>query len=152
MAKLLFYRQERADGGVRTGIELLGSPIAERFEEEASEPDPVLLWAVDLRCDGAGVPESPDDALRWLSDLTPAISAGFDRAAATIGVGIDPDVSIRLFSDFDGLPAEVSLSIGCAVKDRETGREIGGVLREIGRNWEALLDAFEIPEWADGAG
>ena len=151
MAKLLFYRQKRADGGTRTGVELFGQSIAERFDDEVAEPDPVLLWVVDLRCDGPGVPDLPDNAMQWLSDHSSVISDGFDRASATLGAGIDPDVSHRLFSDFDGLPDEVSLSIGCAVKDRETGRGIGGVLREIGRDWVALLDALEIPEWADGA-
>ena len=62
MPKLVFYRQKRYDGAIRTGLELDDDPIAEHYEEGSGERDPALLWFVDLRCKGPGIPGDPDDA------------------------------------------------------------------------------------------
>jgi hypothetical protein len=77
MAQLLFYRQKRVDGGVRTGLDLDREEIAEHFEEGELERDPALLWYVDLRCDGPGVPADGEAALQWLIDYAPVIREGF---------------------------------------------------------------------------
>lgn len=81
MAKLIFYRQKRYDNGIRTGLELDGDPIAERFEEGDKDRDPALIWYVDLCCEGPGVPDDPDLAERWLVDHSPLIRDGFCRFA-----------------------------------------------------------------------
>jgi len=68
MPKLIFYRQKRYDQAIRTGVELDGETIAERYEEGGSEPDPGLLWYVDLRCEGSAIPDGFDEAAHWLLD------------------------------------------------------------------------------------
>ena len=68
MPNLTFYRQARIDGGIRTGIELDEDAVFEHFEEGGPELDPTLLWYVDLRCQGPGLPDEPRKAREWLID------------------------------------------------------------------------------------
>ena len=40
--------------------------VLDRFEEGSADHDPALIWSVDLRCNGSGLPVDADGACRWL--------------------------------------------------------------------------------------
>ena len=151
MAKLTFYRQKRLDGAIRTGVELDGDPIADRYEGGEGERNPILLWFVDLRCDGPGIPDDPDDAFQWLFDQAPVIRDGFARYAEVLGVGADMDLYALTWSDFSGVPEGVSMTIACSGTRRVDARELARIVAEIGDRWEEILRTLDLPQEVEDA-
>jgi hypothetical protein len=65
MAKITFYRQKRRDGGLHTGITINGWNAMEMDEGiDWDDADPVLLWYVDVQCEGKMLPDRPETARR----------------------------------------------------------------------------------------
>ncbi|CAN5870165.1 hypothetical protein BH23PLA1_BH23PLA1_02150 [soil metagenome] len=143
MSELIFYRQARIDGGLRTGIELNGQTLAERFENESSEPDPVLIWYVELRCEGPGVPETSKEAYCWLLDHSQAISEGFAKCAAETSVGVDPDIYPAQWGGFDSTPLDTQWVIVYSALRRIDSRQMSQFLAQIGSAWEVLIRDLE---------
>lgn len=150
MPKLIFYRQKRYDGAVRTGVELGGETIAETFEEEGGEPDPALLWYIDLRCEGPGIPDDPDTAWRWLLDISGVIRDGFARYSERLRAGADVDVYSLTWSDFTGVPDGVTMSIACSAIRRVDARGMSTCLKDVGENWEAIMRSLDTPQEVEG--
>jgi hypothetical protein len=111
MPKLAFFRQERADRGVRTGIALNGEDVFQHFEDGEEVPDPALLWFVDLRCEGASLPKDPDAAWQWLLDHTKTIRSGLLKCADERKSGVDADIYPLLWKAFPKAPAGVTMTI-----------------------------------------
>ncbi len=149
MPKLVFYRQKRYDQAVRTGVELDGETIAERYEEGASEIDPVLLWYVDLRCEGSLIPDAPDEATHWLIDHAETIRSGFSRFAEHLRAGADPDIYSLIWDKFADVPENVKISIACSAARRIDAREMAHNLKEIGDNWTTIIQNLDIPQEAE---
>ena len=74
---LRFYRQERVDGGLRTGIALGMTALFERFEIEGEEWDPSLAWSIELRCTGPSLPSVAGEVRSWLLARAGLIEEGF---------------------------------------------------------------------------
>jgi hypothetical protein len=145
MPKLTFYRQQRIDGGIRTGIELDGETIYGLFEEGEEEVDPRLVWYVDLRCEGPRLPQTTRGARKWLLDQAPMISDGFVRCAREIRAGIDPDIYPLFWDKFPDAPSGTRLKIAlCAVR-RVAAIEMSGVVAEIGSHWTEYVRALKPP-------
>ena len=121
MPNLTFYRQARIDGGIRTGIELDGDTVFEHFEEGGPEPDPTLLWFVDLRCQGPGLPDDPRQARDWLIDHPDVIVTGFPVVRLNSRPGGMSTLILCLWSKFSGVPAGVDMTIACATNRRVLG-------------------------------
>lgn len=153
MAKLLFYRQARRDGGVRTGVEHEMGLVAEDFQEGSGEFDPRLIWSIDLPCDGAGVPDDPAMALPWLDSMSDLISAGLIACAHQLRGGLDPDFYTYeyILTPAIGrpLPDDVFVSVRSKVNGREAGQSIGQVLEELGRSWDEILSEVAAPQVTD---
>jgi len=148
MAKLIFYRQERYDNGIRTGLELDGYPIAERFEEGDGQRDPALIWYVDLRCEGPRVPSEPELAEPWLLEHSPLFRDGFLRFGERLRAGADKDIYSLTWGDFPDAPEGVGVTLSCSAVRRVDGREMSSILREIGTHWEEIIQSLEVPEGA----
>ncbi len=146
MPKLVFYRQKRVDGAIRTGVELDDETLTERFEDGGGEPDPALLWYVDLRCEGPGIPGDGDDAWRWLLDRSSIIREGFSRYTEEIRAGADRDIYSLIWGGFRDVPASVSMKIACSAIRRVDAREMSAVLAEIGNRWDEIIQSIDIPE------
>jgi hypothetical protein len=146
MPKLIFYRQKRQDGAIRTGVELDDRTIAERYEEGEEEHDPALLWYVDLRCIGPGIPDDPSGAEHWLLRQSPIIHDGYARYAETLRVGADPDLYSLTWSDFVGVPEDVRMTIACSAIRRIDAREMSSILAEIGGRWDELMKELDIAQ------
>jgi hypothetical protein len=141
MSMLTFYRQARADGGLRTGVDLDGLTLFETFEPGVEEHDPSLLWYVDLRCEGDVLPTEPEKAQEWLLDIGGVIRNGLAACADELAVGLDP-------SGADLLPYERSLPrppdgsrlrIFVSAIRRHEARQIAGELRKLSRDWDRVL-------------
>jgi hypothetical protein len=152
MAKLIFYRQKRYDNGIRTGLELDGNPIAERFEVGDGPRDPALIWYVDLCCEGPDVPDEPDLGEPWIIEHSPLVRDGFCRLAERLRAGADKDIYSLTWGDFPDAPEGVAITISCSAVRRVDGREMSNILREIGTRWEAIVQSLEVPEGAQDSG
>ncbi len=143
-AGLTFYRQERVDGGIRTGIMLGMTSVFERFEIHGEEFDPSLVWSVDLRCGGPALPTRADEARSWLLDHESIIRHGFQRYARKLDAGSDPTgIFLLEWSDFQDLPPGVSMKIVCGALRRIDALYLAARLRDIGEHWAALVSSLE---------
>jgi hypothetical protein len=147
MSKLTFYRQGRADGGIRTGIELDEDSIFGRFDEGGPEPDPTLLWYVDLRCEGPGLPYDPMEARQWLLDHDDLIRSGFIRCAADFEAGRDVDHYPLLWNNFSGGHDGVEMTIACATNRRRWSISIPTLLQDVAEHWRERIEELAPAEW-----
>ena len=152
MVKLIFYRQKRYDNGIRTGLELDGYPIAERFEEGDGPRDPALIWYVDLCCEGPGVPDDPDMVEPWLVEHSSLIRDGFVRFAERLRAGADKDIYSLAWSDFPDAPQGVTITISCSAARRVDGREMAAILQDTATRWDEIIHSLGVPEGAQDAG
>jgi hypothetical protein len=147
MPNLTFYRQARIDGGIRTGIELDEDTVFEHFEEGGPEPDPTLLWYVELRCQGPGLPDDPREARTWLIDHEEVICDGFSRCASEFEAGRDIDAYPLLWSKFSRVPAGVEMTIACATNRRNWAISLPLLLKDIELHWRERLQQLQPAEW-----
>jgi hypothetical protein len=143
MRKLTWYRQKRIDGGIRTGVDVDGTTLFHQFENESTEPDPALLWYVDLRCEGARLPHSASNLRQWLLDQSDIITQAFSSLAHELRAGVDVDYW-PLRRKIDGLPAKLKGAIVCSVARRLEGLELARVLSDVSENWGERIRV--IPE------
>src|SRR3990172_12151792 len=92
MTNIDFYRQQRFDGGVRSGIGVNNVTILERFNPGRRESNPALLWYIDVRLEGKSLPQDPDAVREWLRRENGFIRRGLSKAADQLELGIDADV------------------------------------------------------------
>jgi hypothetical protein len=147
MPKLTFYRQGRADGAIRTGIELDDETIFESYEESDQDVDPTLLWYVDLRCKGPAVPSDPQEAKQWLLDSEEIVREGFMRCAREFEAGRDVDLYPILWSRFSGVPKDVEMTIACATNRRIWALSVPKLLEDIALHWRERIEHLEPAEW-----
>ena len=141
---LSFYRQERVDGGIRTGIMLGMATIFERFEIEGEEWDPSLAWSVELRCGGPSLPTDVNAVKPWLLALEEPIKEGFRRFSDRLSAGSDPTGDYPLqFEDFPDLPPEVSMKIVCTALRRYDAFFLAEHLNQVREHWSDLVRDLE---------
>src|SRR5262249_22852861 len=146
MPKLVFYRQKRYDGGIRTGVELDDDRVSDWFDPGPDENDRALLWDIDLGCEGAGVPDEPEVVLDWLLEQGPIIRDGFSRFAEHLRYGFDPDIYTVKWMDFRTVPQDVTMLIACSAVRRVDAMEMGSHLLEIAINWDAILQRLQAAQ------
>jgi hypothetical protein len=133
---LTFYRQERLDGGVRTGVMLDGTTVLHRFDEPEEEFDPTLAWSIDVRCRGDSIPKTIEPARAWLLDHEELIVSGLSGFADHLQAGSDPTGAFPLeWSDFPLAPKDVAMTIA----ER---------LRELALHWREWIEALQSSESA----
>jgi hypothetical protein len=147
MPKLTFYRQGRADGATRTGIELEDETIFESYEDSGPHRDPTLLWYVDLRCKGSAIPAEPQEARQWLLDNAEAIRAGFSRCALDFEAGRDIDLYPLLWSKFSGVPTGAELTIACATNRRIWAASVPKLFEDVAEHWRERIEQMEPAQW-----
>lgn len=142
MKTLTFYHQKRTDGGVRTGVEINGQRVLERFTPGRGAPDSALEWFVDVRCRGRHIPEDPEAVRRWLLDRSGEIQEQLEGLANNLRAGMDPDWPLT--SDVSGVRDGVAAQIVCSTIRRLTGRDIGQVLIQLKRSWRRLVSSLPV--------
>ena len=141
MKTINYYRQERADGGKRTGVEIDGETVLERFEPGKKTEDSALLWFVDIRCSGDHLPATADEARTWLLKKSALIQAGLGEVANELRAGID--FSAPLSRDISEAGNGVTINICCSATRRLQGREMARVLMDTSDLWEEHLQNLE---------
>jgi hypothetical protein len=140
MPTIGFYRQVRVDGGVRTGIDIDGDAVLQRFDPGAGDDDPALLWYVDIDCNGESLPDSAEDARQWLIDNAGRIVRELSDAADQLEIGADDSWRPwRRTATEGGVQVEVS----CMAVRRLANRRLGRHVRELADSWPRVLASLE---------
>jgi hypothetical protein len=139
MKKLTFYYQKRRDGGLRTGVELDGERILENFEPGSLPQDSALLWFVDVRYSGEGIPDQPEAVRQWLLQRSDKIRMALRELSAELTAGMDNDWPLK-----KEVPAAngVEMAIYCSAMRRVNGREISTILSNLEQHWPNILQTF----------
>ena len=140
MAKVVFFRNARQDGGFRTGIEVDGDTIWHHFVPGSEDADPALLWWVDVTCEG-DLPSDPDAARQWMLSQADLVRSYLKQAADDIDpVGFD--VELQPFRR-NYISGGVRVEIATSAHRRIEAREMGAVLRDLSDRWGELLQELE---------
>ena len=145
MNEMTWFRQKRVDGAIRTGIDVNDTYVFHLFENESNEPDPVLLWFVDVRCKGARLPTKPEEARKWFLEHSEIVRAALLNLAEELRAGMDVDVP-PLQRKVPGAPRGVKMSIVCSVSLRIIGLEFASVLTNIAEHWEEHIRNLPVAE------
>jgi hypothetical protein len=137
MKTLTVYHQKRQDGGVRSGVDVNGERILERFVTGNREPDLALEWFVDVRFRGKALPTAPEAVRRWLLEEEEEVASALEQMADALRTGIDPGWPLVQKTTRDG--KGVSMEIVCSTVKRLTGRDMAPVLRALKRSWKTLI-------------
>lgn len=122
MRTITLFKQQRQDGGTRSGIDIDGELLLQRFVRGAEE-DPALLWYVDIRCTGEYLPADGEDARDWLVRHTTALALGLKELAAKISAGVDVDIW-PVTHALPPLPDGTSILVVASAMRRLAGREL----------------------------
>jgi hypothetical protein len=141
-SNLVFYRQARVDGGIRTGIDAFDTPLMESEENEApyDESMPVLAWAIEVRCKGKGLPTTAEEARDWFSKHQDIIRPALVELAEELRVGLDLDLYCYKWTKFAVQPKGARLMIACSAHRRVNGRKLGSHVKAFADHYEAYLD------------
>ena len=142
MAEFRFYRQQRQDGGIRTGIDLNDELCWHLFEPGTEPEDPALRWYVDLRGEGAAVPDDPEELREWLIQNADEIRSGFEKLADRLSAGLDSE-AWPLRWELQTASNDVSLEIVLSAARRLDALQIAETLREIGYAWTRLVQTLQ---------
>lgn len=145
MGEFTFYRQARADGGIRTGLECGAETIWETFENEAPEEhsDPALEWFVDVRGKGADVPGNSAALVEWLHARSPRISARLRELAQHFELGADREMW-PVSHDVSGMPPGTEVTIVVNASRRTVARDVGRILRGMARKWRTWFRGIAV--------
>jgi|SRR5579872_714685 len=130
VSKIIYYRQKRYDGAIRTGITVNGPLLLELFENESEEPDPALLWYVDVRCEGKRLPTTVEEVRKWLLKQAPVVCHVLNELADEFQAGMDIDVW-PLQRTIAHSPRGIRMTVVCSVARRLEALKIADSLREV---------------------
>lgn len=143
MASLTFYRQQRVDGGVRTGIDADGIILADDFQEGDQEHDPALLWYIDLRCEGGSLPTEVEPALEWFRANAEGFAEILETVADHLAAGIDAE-ALPYRQPFPNRLPGVALEVAIYAMRRVAARNVAQELRHMSGHWAELLNAVSV--------
>src|ERR1051325_5994747 len=144
MKTMNFYRQARVDGGRRTGIEIDGETVLERFEPGKKTEDSALLWFVDIRCSGANLPDGAEAARAWFLKIAPIIQKGVRNLADELRAGID--FSAPISRKIPNVGKGITVEICCSAIRRLEALDIAKALEEVSSDWSEFLRQLEVLE------
>lgn len=129
---------------MRTGVEIDGETLLERFERGNKTENSALLWFVDIRCSGGNLPTEAETARSWLLEKASTIQMGLRTLADELRTGID--FSAPISRKISNAGKGVTIQISCSAIRRLEARDIASVLEEISSRWTLLLNRLEILE------
>jgi hypothetical protein len=144
MASLTFYRQARIDGGVRSGVDVDGVAVFERFQSGTREPDPVLRWYIDVRAEGKDLPREPEQVRAWFLSHASIIKPALLALAEKLQVGIDDEVWPYEFP-VAAAPKSTTMTLVVSAVRGLTPGSLAKELKKLGREWNRLMDTLSPP-------
>jgi hypothetical protein len=145
--RLTWYRQKRVDGGVRTAIDVDDVTLFHLFENVSDQPDPVLLWYVDLRCTGARLPVTPPAVREWLLGQAPVVRAGLVVIAEEVRAGVDAGIW-PFRRELTGLPGRVKATLVYCAARRQDRLDLADILTDVAGHWEERIQSLPVVEAA----
>lgn len=140
MSKLVFYRQLRTDGGIRTGIDVNGSGCWQSFKPGRRDAaDPALVWYVDVRCEGSDLPTDEDAVRDWFLTHGKVIQRALRDLAGKFKAGCDSD-DWPIRQTVADAPRGAKMDVVLSATDRAASLEMAHVLEDIARSWTRLLN------------
>ena len=146
MATVTVYRQERVDGGVRTGVDVGDEPVLMEFRAGPGQEDPAILWFIDVRLEGQDISPVPSDVRSFVALSLESIKSAVATAADKLAVGLD--ASWWPFRH-ESQTAQGTVVVVCNAMTRETGQNIAQHLRTFAAEFEAALPT--IPALSEAA-
>jgi hypothetical protein len=138
MASFTLYRQQRQDGGLRTGLEIDGGETLQSYHASQDEHDPGLVWYIDLRGTCDSLPDDANAVRAWMQQHAEDFKAGLTELAERFRAGIDVD-EWPFQVTFDRQPEGATVTLAISTVRRLDAREIGGHLAELASEWDTLL-------------
>lgn len=136
MAEVIFYHQERVDGGQRTGITVDGDAVLHGFVDGGSETNPMLAWYLDVSWK-TDAPPVESNALSWLKQRDGEIREVILVAAQELSGGIDVDTFPWTRKQKTKIG---TLRVSVSAMRRLTARDIGGHLKRFATaDWDGLF-------------
>jgi hypothetical protein len=130
---------------MHTGLLVEGCTALEVFDDVPDEEyDPVLLWSVDLRCEGKRVPGGTEEARKWLLDHEPTIKEAFQTLSEELKVGMDYN-DLPLLWNVPKPPRGVRARIACHAMYRADALEMRKVIADISEHWRELIEKLPLP-------
>jgi len=138
MSEIAFYRQQRRDGGIRTGLALDQDTMWEHFLDGNNDSDPSLEWFVDVRIAGRRLPRSPREVQRWFLDHAGSMQEALRALADIVSVGIDANGWPFQWSA-PVSPSGTKLKIVCSFTRRYPALDAARQLLDIAAHWSEYL-------------
>jgi hypothetical protein len=143
VTKLTLYHQVRVDGGERTGVDCGDTEVLHGFQPGSEEPDPALLWFVDVRCEGDRLPDDSHGAREWFLAHDRYFVGLLARIAHDqLEIGCDSELRPYTREYRDG-PNGARVEIVVSAARRMVGREIAKKVEELAHQWRAVLESLE---------
>jgi hypothetical protein len=138
MSNIIMYQQGRADGGIRTGVEIDGATALMDFQEGLAEDDPALRWYIDVALEGEMAPQEAEDARQWLLDSGPAVARVLIAMAEDVRLGVDPTIRPVERHTPGAIPG-IEIKICASAVRRAEAREIADKLISLAREWDDAI-------------
>jgi hypothetical protein len=143
MSRITFYRQERFDGGLRSGIDVDDTHILGTFVPGSGDDHPALLWYVDMQFEGESLPTDPDHVREWLLNNSDFIKQGLKSLAVQLQVGLDADEPWPVSMSLAGAPEGVTAQITALGVRRLAVGELAQNLIHIERAWSDIVSELQ---------
>ena len=108
------------------------------------DADPILLWSVELRCEGKNLPDRTEEARRSLLEHAEPICKGLQVLAEELRVGLDYN-TWPLVWPVPSSPRGVRMAIACRAMLRSDALAMARVLRDLSANWRKRLEELPLP-------
>lgn len=135
MSRILFYKNVRRDGAVRTGIASGEEALYHRFTKGKGDPDPALAWYVDVEITGKRVPKEGRKVKKLLLEMKPIITRALDELTERVEVGWEDQqqpFAHRIHDAVSGMDVSIK---GSALR-RLRSTDIAKNLLHLKNNWE----------------
>lgn len=145
MTEITFYRQQRRDGSIRSGLELNGEPqfgLIQSWPLETSDDDlsMVLDWYIDLTIQSPNPIDhsDPEQTKNELLKLQTSIQHGLNQLANSMGAGVDFESPV-LWSKFPELSEGFHVEMVCRASSRISSRQLMREINEFANHWLEYL-------------
>ena len=131
MTEITFYRQQRRDGSIRSGLELNGEPqfgLIQSWPSETSDDDlsMVLDWYIDLTI------QSPN----------PIDSSDTDQIGDSMGAGVDFESPV-LWKNYPELSDGYEIELVCRASNRISSRQLMNEIHGFAQHWLEYLGSLK---------
>jgi hypothetical protein len=139
MAKIRFYRQQRYDGGLRTGFGVDDQAALHDYRAGNADSDPALLWYVDVELDGKGLPNDTEDGRVWVLENDKAITDCLRSLGQRLQIGLDDTTEWPYLVKIPNLPRGVRGEVRVSAVRGLAEGEIADRLSELADNWKETI-------------